>query len=201
MTQIDDFQARIAAALDRIGAGVDVLTERLSVAAEAAAAAEPETLAEPDPELVAALEDERIANAQLEERLRALKKKHAAELEALQDSAGSDPAKDAELELLRSEVAKQSDMLAQFDQDLQRLRAANDQLRDVNAALRDANAEGVGEPHLINKAMLAELEGLRAARNADAAEADAILGKLEPLLAAAATHLPDLPDAENEESH
>jgi len=53
-------------------------------------------------------------------------------------------------------------------------------------ALRTANEAGVGEPHLINKAMMAELEALRASRATDVAEADAILGALTPLVAKAA---------------
>ena len=52
----------------------------------------------------------------------------------------------------------------------------------ICAALIDANAEGVGEPHLINRAMLAELEGLRAARATDVAESSAILAALVPLI-------------------
>ena len=44
----------------------------------------------------------------------------------------------------------------------------------------------MGEPHLINKAMLAELEGLRAVHAADASEAAAILARLEPMLNGAA---------------
>ncbi len=190
MSQIEELQDRIAAAIDKISAGVEVLATREP---------EPAEPSEPDPELVAALDEEKLANAQLEERIRALKAKHAEELATVTAEATQDPAKDAELELLRSEVGKQAEALAALDQELQKLRVANDKLRDANAALRDANAEGVGEPHLINKAMLAELESLRAARGADAAEAGAILGKLEPLLAVAATHLKDVPDAENEE--
>ena len=69
---------------------------------------------------------------------------------------------------------------------MQRLRRANAQLSESCEALRNANAEGVGEPHLINKAMLAELEGLRAARSVDAAETRAIIASLTPLLEAAA---------------
>ena len=72
--------------------------------------------------------------------------------------------------------------LKKLDDDLQSLRRANSQLRDNNKALREANQAGVAEPHLINKAMLAELEGLRAARNADRAEADVVLGELTRLL-------------------
>ncbi|MCH9832656.1 MAG: hypothetical protein K0U49_04725, partial [Alphaproteobacteria bacterium] len=56
------------------------------------------------------------------------------------------------------------------------------QLRQSNSDLRKANEEGVGEPDLINKSMLAEIESLRAARAADVAEANIILGALTPLL-------------------
>jgi UDP-3-O-acyl-N-acetylglucosamine deacetylase len=59
-------------------------------------------------------------------------------------------------------------------------------LRATNEELRRALADNVGEPHLINKAMLAELEGLRAARSVDAAETRAIIASLTPLLEAAA---------------
>ncbi len=43
---------------------------------------------------------------------------------------------------------------------LQRLKRINDQLRQNNQALREANEDGVGDPHLINKAMMTELEAL-----------------------------------------
>ncbi len=155
MSQIEDLQSRISAAIDRIGAGVEAL------------AAVPAST-EPDPDMVAQLEDEKLANAQLEERLRTLRARQESELEGL-----------------KSELNRQSEAMARLDMDVQRLRAANDQLRDSNAALRAANEKGVGEPHLINKAMLAELEALRATRATDVAEAEAVLSKLEPLLAAA----------------
>ena len=75
--------------------------------------------------------------------------------------------------------------MAQLDIDLQRVRRANAQLSEACKALRDANAEGVGDAHLINKSMMTELDALRAARTADVAEADAILANLQPLLDAA----------------
>ena len=40
----------------------------------------------------------------------------------------------------------------------------------------------MGEPHLINKSMMAELESMRAARQVDLAEVQAIKGALVPLL-------------------
>jgi hypothetical protein len=52
--------------------------------------------------------------------------------------------------------------------------------------LRAANETGVGEPHLINKAMMAELEALRAVRSSDRAEVDAIIAELEPIVGGAA---------------
>ena len=158
MSQIDELQGRIAAAMERIGTGVETLAAREAKQAE------------PDPEVLEQLEEEKLANAQLQERLRTLKSKHAAQLEQL-----------------NADLATQTQAMARLDMDLQRLRQSNDQLRESNQALRNANEEGVGEPHLINKAMLAELEALRATQAADAAETNAVLSRLEPLLAAAAS--------------
>jgi chromosome segregation ATPase len=168
MSQIEELQSRITAAMARIGAGVAALSEQVrEPAADVDAAA-----------LTEALEEEKLANAQLEERLRAVKQAHSDEIAALR----SEMEKPGEADLARAELAAQTEAMVQLDMDVQRLRQANDQLRASNAALRAANEEGVGEPHLINKAMLAELEGLRAARAADLSEAGAVLARLEPLL-------------------
>lgn len=82
--------------------------------------------------------------------------------------------------------------LAELDSELQGLRASNDQLRDSNAALRAANAEALGDAELINSGLEAEVQGLRAARATDQAEVNAVLARLEPLLATA----PNLPEGE-----
>ena len=166
MSQIDELQGRITAALDRIGQGMEALDSAPMVD-------EGEVEA-----LRTALEEEKLANAQLEERLKKIKASHAEELAAAQAAATTQPA-DVE-------------RMAALDSELQRLRKANQQLRESNAALREANEAGVGEPHLINSAMLAELEGLRAARAADVAEASAIMDQLVPLLEKAK----DLPEGE-----
>ncbi|APE43181.1 hypothetical protein BOO69_06950 [Sulfitobacter alexandrii] len=150
MSDIDELQRRITAAMDRVAAGLESLDK---------------PVAGPDPELVQALEDERTANAQLTERVRNLKSR------AETETAG-----------LRTQVEETQARMAQLDIELQRVRRANAQLTDACAALQAANAEGVGDAHLINKAMLAELEGLRAARAADVAESSAILAALGPLL-------------------
>ncbi|MFK7753240.1 MAG: hypothetical protein AB8B51_11900 [Sedimentitalea sp.] len=166
MSDIEELQSRITAAMEQIGANVAVLADRPSG---------------PDPEMVTALEEEKLANAQLEERLRALKARHGDELVALRAELD----RDDEIASMKAELESQNTAMGRLDMDVQRLRQSNDQLRVSNAALREANEAGVGEPHLINKAMLAELEALRAARATDAAEASAVLAKLEPLLAAA----------------
>ncbi len=154
MSQIDELQARITAALDRITKGLDGRE----------AAGDPAEMVK----LRQDLEDEKLANAQLEERVRTLRER----LEA----------RDAELEAARG---AQADSLRRLDADLQSLRKANQQLRDNNQALREAHQAGVAEPHLINKSMLAELEGLRAARAADRDEVEAVLTELGQVIAEA----------------
>ena len=51
--------------------------------------------------------------------------------------------------------------------------------------MRAANSEGVGDPEAINSALSAELQAVRAMRQAERAEADEILAGLMPLLEAA----------------
>ncbi|KIN66349.1 hypothetical protein Z946_361 [Sulfitobacter noctilucicola] len=150
MSNIDELQRRITAAMDRVAQGLDKIGS---------------TPSGPDPETEQALEDERTANAQLTERVRALKTKS-----------------DAEMAGLRAQIDEAEARISQLDVELQRVRRANAQLNEACNALREANSEGVGDPHLINKSMMAELEGLRAARASDVAETSAILAALTPLL-------------------
>ena len=171
MTQIDELQHRITAALDRITQGV----EKIEANAQAAIPA-PAPVPEIDPEeharLVEALEEEKLANAQLEERVRKLHDQHMRDLEAAKAVAEAPAAPAVDV--------------AALDLNMKRLQQANEMLRATNEELRSALAENVGEPHLINKAMLAELEGLRAARAVETAETKAIVASLTPLLEAAA---------------
>ena len=170
MTQINELEQRIKAALDRIARGV----ENLDAGGHVDTAPPAETNADELAALREALEDERLANAQLEERVKAIREKQ-----------------EGEMVNLRNQLSGQTDTLAKLDTELQRLRRANDMLASTNREMRAALEENVGEPHLINKAMLAELEGLRATRAADAAENRVVLEKLEPLLAAAAARQPE----------
>ena len=182
MTQIDEYHVRITRALERIAQGVDGWDATPpaapvdAVMADAPTEAIPETPvaeASPDEEeltrLREALEDEKLANAQLEERLRGLRE----QLESRADDDGA---------ALREQLEAQRESLGRLDSELQRLRQANEALRSSNEALREANAHGVAEPHLINKAMLAELEAIRAARAAEAAETKLVMDVLDPLL-------------------
>lgn len=150
MSNIEELQGRITAAIDRIAQGVDKMGSGT---------------ASQDPEMQQALEDERTANAQLTERVRTLKTRS-----------------DGEMAEMRAQVEEADARMGQLDVVFQRVRRANQQLLEACEALRDANAEGVGDPDLINNAMLAELEGLRAARASDVAEASAILAALGPLV-------------------
>ncbi len=168
MSQIDELERRIAAALDRIGQGLDGMSAGGGDDASELEATRRE------------LEEEKLASAQLEERLKVLSQKQKERAEA-EDAAR----------------AEQADTMRRLDMELQSLRKANQQLRENNQALREANEAGVAEPHLINKAMMAELEGLRAARAADRAEADVVLADLGRLIAGAGAAEPQTAQAED----
>lgn len=153
MSDIEELERRITAALDRAAKAID----RLGVAAagDAGDAAG----------LAAELEAERMANAQLEERVRAIKEKQETTVKGLE----------AEVARLRAAVESR-------DGELQRIKIVNEELRRSNQALRDANARGVADPHLVNKSMMTELESLRAQRAAERAEIEEILATIEPVL-------------------
>ena len=266
MSQIEELQSRIAAAMDRIGTGLGAMSATQDTSAQV--------------DMAQALEEEKLANAQLEERLKKLRAEMAeqpdssgdlealqAEVELLRNEVGNKDAEDAlktevarlqsalessgnnaasledelsevkaenemlktaqgsadgdsaehvdvaalnaEIESLQaklvaaeaqapgeddtdtsSELARQNDMLVQLDNELQNLRQANEQLLSANTALRDANAEGVSDSELINSALVAEIDGLRAAQASDQAQVNVVLAKLEPLLANA-SNLPE----------
>jgi len=155
MSEFAELQSRIDAAMARIGAGLEALAKLpKSDPAEATA-------------LTEALEAERTANAQLEERVKAIRERQ-------ENLVGT----------LEAEVAKLRREMARHDNDLNRLKQVNAELRANNQALRAANAEGLGDAGLINTGLESELDGLRASHDADRAELDAILGELKPLVEA-----------------
>lgn len=158
MQEISQLEQRITAALERIGKGVDRLA-----AAPGSVPAAPAAAPAPDATLRAQLEEEKSLTAQLQERLRSLK-----EREAKADQ--------------QDKIDRLTQQLDVQGLELQRMRRTNAALRDQLAALRAAQAAGVTEPQLINKAMAAELDALRALRLTEMAEMDEILAALDPHL-------------------
>ncbi|WP_171211550.1 hypothetical protein [Ruegeria sp. HKCCA5426] len=257
MSQIEELHRRIVSAMERIGTGVDALQNAAP------------TGAVQDDSLRAALDDERVANAQLEERLKTLKQRHEKEVDAMRAdmeslrSAPSDHPENgalreqlaeatakleaveaaraeladakaalenqdevdtlraeneqlraaatksqeleaenarlkseladservaelsSELEMLRAERSSHGAAMSRLDDDLQRMRKANEQLRKSVDELRAASQNGLPDAELLNRATVAELEATRAAQATDAAEAHAVLARLEPLLSRA----------------
>ncbi len=151
MSEISELERRITSALDRIRDGL--------------ASAESGGGQDQSAALQAQLDEERTVNSQLEERIRALKDRHAAEIAALASTNSGAEERHADLE-----------------QALDKLRQANEALRENNALLRSALAEGVADAALINEAAQAELEALGAQQSADAAEVDAILSELKSIV-------------------
>jgi hypothetical protein len=160
MSDISGLEQRITAALDRIGNGLNRITQT------EAAPANPGELAA----LQEILDGEKLANAQLEERVKAIKEKQESLVHNLE----------VEVTSLRADVAAKNE-------DAERLKNINGRLRRNNRALRDANAQGVGDADLINDAMVTELDALRANHDSDRAELDSILVELKPLVEGAAS--------------
>lgn len=162
MQEIAELERRITAALERIGRGVESMGGQ--TLAPLPVLASDGNLAQ----LTEALDEERMANAQLAERLRAVRDKDDT------DKAALVAARDA----LQDKVEAQSG-------ELNRLRRSLDQVNGELADLRDLAERSVVEPEHINKAMLAELEALRSARASEASEIAEIVAALNPLISEA----------------
>ncbi|MEL6700571.1 MAG: hypothetical protein AAFO58_02650, partial [Pseudomonadota bacterium] len=130
MSEITDLERRITQALDRIRAGVDTLGTVPPMVAPILDDAPEETVAEAAPatdtaeleSLRAELEDERTANAQLEERVRVIRRKQEGRVKKLEEQLA-----EAQTQLAASEAA------------CAHLKAAADKLRQSNQDLRKAN--------------------------------------------------------------
>lgn len=121
-----------------------------------------------DAKLTIALEEERAANAELVQRVAMLKERQ-----------------DTQVSSLTARVETQRSQLMKLDAELQKLRASNVQLREMNTQLRETVTTGLA-PELHSDAVAAEIAALHAQRSADAAEMDAILTELKPLIAESA---------------
>lgn len=152
MNDIAELERRISAALARIGAALEALPR--------------DVRPDPDaPALSEALETERAANAQLTERVRAIKEKQEIVVTALE-----------------KKVAQLTRQLDAATRDLARQRSANVDLLETNRMLNDAARGTLTTPELVNAAMESELSALRAARAADLAEMEEIMAELKPLI-------------------
>lgn len=169
MSDIVELERRITAALDRIRQGFDAMDGRLS--------AQPEIDPGEVEALKAALENERTANAQLEDRVQAIRDMQDSKLKTLEDTLASQ----------NVEVGAMRNALGKLDEDLDRLRQANDALHENNEALRAALNGSVADAELINTALLTEIASLKAARAADRSEVEAVLAALAPLADAQTT--------------
>src|SRR6056297_3057975 len=125
----------------------------------------PAVASAPSEALQAALDKERSANAELTQRVAVLKERQ-----------------DGQVATLTARVEKQIAQLGTLDAELQKLRAANLQLREMNGKLRAAMTEGL-TPELHEASLTAEIAALEAQRTADTAEMDAIIAELKPLIA------------------
>lgn len=160
MNDIQNFEQRINAALERIRRAAETLGEGAMGKVSSDAAIDPGDVEA----LRLALDNERSANAQLEERVRAIRERQENQV--------------TQLELRLAKLSARADSA---DQELARLRGVNAQLRENNAALRAANAAGLGDAGLINSGVETELEAIRALRDGDRAELDAIISELTSL--------------------
>ncbi len=149
MTDIADLTKRISEALERTTTSLETLGGTPPDAAR----------------LEEALEAEKTANAQLEERVKSIREK--------QETTVAD---------LESRVSEMTETLEARDRDLQKLRRVNSTLRETIAQLREAHAAALPDPHLLNKSMQSELEALRAASAVDAAELTEVMAALDAIV-------------------
>ncbi|WP_395002787.1 hypothetical protein [Cypionkella sp.] len=166
MQDIAELERRITVALERIDHGVTALV--VPSLQDAPSAMLPES---DFAKLNEALDEERMLNAQLNERLRVVSDKAQSDKTALL----------AEISELNAQVSDQS-------AELGRLREALASLSDDLDALRGMAEGNVIEPEQINHALQTELEQLQASRAAEAAELASIIKALTPLVAEAENH-------------
>lgn len=178
MSDIAEYERRIAFALERIGRGVEALKQRAADAADLpeveSPPLEPETpvASGADPAeieaLKTALDAEKQANAQLSERVRAIREKQDTTLNAMERKYGA---------AVRAQEAAFKEVAA---------------LKQANAALIAANRKLMDEGVAFSEeALMAELQALRAARESESAELDQIIAGLDPIIESASEETSD----------
>lgn len=192
MDQITELERRIAAALDRIGLGLETL------ALSAASAPQDDGSAWTTDEPVDETGGEAAAEiARLTEELAA--ERAAAEQTAEQTQDKLRRIREREFDARAALQAENDRLTRALDEqglEMQRIRNLVVQLREQVRQGREAAEEGLADPGQINRAILLEVEALRATRAAEVAEMDGILAELAPLVAAAeAAHAEGTADA------
>ncbi|GAA6207772.1 hypothetical protein NBRC116601_10650 [Cognatishimia sp. WU-CL00825] len=184
MGEIAELENRLSSALDRIANGIDKVGQAAPVQTNDQAKDQSAEIAA----LRNALEDERLANAQLQERLKAVTAEAQAQSVAAEGTGGG-----AELEMLKAGFAEEISALRQSALEereaweglsgrLVRMRRSNKLMRTNALALRRAAAENVADASLINQSLQVEFDALTAAHELERAETDVILKTLQPLL-------------------
>ncbi len=156
MGNVKELEQRLGRALERIAA---TASKRPPVAADPAASSDMA-------ELRAQLVSERAKTASLTERVNAVKQRQ-----------------ESSFTTLERRLARMTEQLDLQSLEMLRLKKANTKLIEANRQLREGTEAKVIEPSAVNRALLAELEALRAERAADIAEMEDVLGELKPLLA------------------
>lgn len=162
MNDLEGLADRLTAALGRIETGIAKSDDGTA-----------------DASMAEALDAERTANAQLEERVRAIKTKQEAMASAFESKIKE--LQDA-LEAREREIADMGREVEDARDRERRLAETNDALRSAHTALRAAAESAVVEPQLVNGSMSAELDALSEARRSDRAELDGLIAALAPLV-------------------
>ncbi len=169
MQDLAELERRIAAALHRIGEGVEAMSRQPMPAVV------PQGDDDGAEDRIAALESELAAERVLAASLR----QRIADLEDAPPAIADLPPDVAAL------YARIDKMTAQLDVqglEMQRMRKTVVQLRENLRGLRRAQVANLADPDQINRAMMAELEAMRVARLSEVAEMDEILSELTPLI-------------------
>ena len=162
MTEIDEHERRLLAALARIGAAVDRMAEPGPASSHPADT--PDSAAEVEvARLTRAVQDAQSDNAALTGRLELARERQAATVATLE-----------------ARVASLTQQIDTQGIEVQRLRMVNVQLREALRSLREALTDGVTDAGQINRAMQAEIEAMRAARQIETSELDRLLAALDP---------------------
>lgn len=165
MQVLVDLERRISAALTRISEGVAALP----IAAEQGSDPSADHLAELDA-LRAELSAERAARAAVQAKL---------ETALAAPAEGGESGRVAELQAQVDHLTKLLDVQGL---DLVRLRKTVGTLRESLQSLRSAQVATLPDTAAINRALLAEVDAMRAERQSELAELDEIIAELDPLL-------------------